>query len=62
MNEELLIAERDKLLSSVDDYFVGYPDVVGIFLGGSLPAGTADAYSDIDMRVVVTPDEYSRFV
>ena len=62
MNEGLLITEREKLLSSVVDYFVSDPSVVGLFLGGSLPAGTADAYSDIDMRVVVTPDEHERFV
>lgn len=62
MNEELLKAERKKLLSSIVDYFVGDTGVVGLFLGGSLPSGTADAYSDIDMRVVVTPDEHTRFV
>ena len=56
MNEELRIAEREKLLSSAAVYFVGDPGVVDIFLGGSLSAGTADAYSDIDMRAVVTPD------
>ena len=36
--------------------------VVGIFLGGSLAAGNADAYSDIDLRVVVTPEKHLWFV
>src|SRR5438046_9605376 len=31
------------------------------FLGGSLAAGTADAYSDIDIYFVVDPSEYDSF-
>ncbi len=30
-------------------------DVVAIWLGGSLAAGAADEYSDVDLRVAVTP-------
>src|SRR5437867_2122684 len=33
--------------------------VLASFLGGSLPAGTADAYSDIDNYFVVDPSEYN---
>lgn len=62
MDEEALTRERKRLLSNVVDYFVRAPAVVGLFLGGSIPAGNADAYSDIDLRVVVTPDEHARFV
>lgn len=62
MDKELLAAERERLLSNVVDYFQRDSGVVGIFLGGSLPAQTSDEYSDIDMRVVVTPEEHGRFV
>ncbi|HEY1387533.1 MAG TPA: nucleotidyltransferase domain-containing protein, partial [Ktedonobacterales bacterium] len=31
--------------------------VVAIWLGGSLAAGTGDPYSDIDLRVAVSPDD-----
>jgi hypothetical protein len=54
--------EREKLLAEVVNYFSTDSAVLGIFLGGSLPAGTADACSDIDLRVVVTPEEHARFV
>ena len=33
-----------------------------MFLGGSLAAGSADAYSDIDLRVVVTTDRHGYYV
>jgi len=36
--------------------------VIGIFLGGSLPAGSADAYSDIDLRIIATPEGQARLV
>jgi predicted nucleotidyltransferase len=38
------------------------PAVAGIFLGGSLADGTADAFSDIDLRLVVTEDRLDEFV
>ena len=53
---------RERLLKTAVDYFSRDPAVLGIFLGGSMPAGMADAYSDIDLRVVVSPDEHPRFV
>lgn len=62
MNTTTLIEARKRLLKISVDYFVRDPAVLGIFLGGSLPAGTADAYSDIDMRIVVAPEEHERFV
>ena len=31
--------------------------VVAIWLGGSLAAGSADQYSDIDMRIAVAPSD-----
>ncbi len=53
---------RGALLATACEALSQYQGVVGIFLGGSLAAGTADAYSDIDLRVVVTPDRHRWFI
>jgi predicted nucleotidyltransferase len=42
--------------------FASDPDIAGVFLGGSIAAGTADAYSDIDLRVVVKREKHADFV
>jgi predicted nucleotidyltransferase len=47
--------QREALLNEIVGDLSQDPAVVGIFLAGSLAAGTADAHSDIDLRVVVTP-------
>lgn len=62
MDQDLLIKARSQLLTNVLDYFVQKDTVLGLFLGGSIPAGIADAYSDIDLRVVVTPESHPQFV
>ena len=61
MTEEELIGARDRLLIFVHQQFASITDVVGLFLAGSLAAGTADAYSDIDLRVVVKPEKHRWF-
>jgi len=60
-HEELVLA-RDALLERTVSFFAEQPDVIGIFLGGSLPAGCADAYSDIDLRIIATPEGQARLV
>lgn len=62
LDRETLVAERDRLLAAALEHFVSDPLVVGVFLGGSLAAGTADAYSDIDLRVVVAAESHPWFV
>src|SRR5205807_7066222 len=62
MTEDLLIGARDRLLSFAHQRFASDIDVVGLFLSGSLAAGTADAYSDIDLRVVVKPEKHGWFI
>lgn len=62
MDERSLIDARDKLLETAVGFFSADPAVVGVFLGGSLAAGSADAWSDIDLRVVVTSDRHSHYV
>jgi len=62
MMEASLIDDRDRLLRFAEQRFASDVDVEGVFLGGSLPAGTADVYSDIDLRVVVKPEKHRWFV
>jgi predicted nucleotidyltransferase len=57
-----LVAARKELLSAATKSFAADPNVVGVFLGGSLAAGSADAYSDIDLRVVVKSGSHADFV
>jgi hypothetical protein len=57
-----LVQARELLLGRTVSFFAGQPDVVGIFLAGSLPAGSADAYSDIDLRIIATPEGHVRLV
>jgi predicted nucleotidyltransferase len=56
ISRQELIESREALLARTVAYFSARPDVVGAFVAGSIPAGSADAYSDIDLRVVATPE------
>ncbi len=62
MHPDVLMRGREALLSAARAEFTGRFDVVGLFVAGSVAAGTADAWSDVDLRVVVTPDRHSWFV
>ncbi len=62
MDERSLIGARDRLLETALRFFRRDPAVIGVFLGGSLAAGTADTWSDIDLRVVVTPGRWADYV
>ena len=57
-----LVRARGALLDRTVAFFAERPAVVGVFIAGSLPAGSADAYSDIDLRVIATPEEQVRLV
>lgn len=57
-----LIQARETLPDRTVSFFAQQPDVVGIFLAGSPPAGSADAYSDIDLRIIATPEGQVRLV
>lgn len=37
-------------------------DVVALWIGGSIARGESDSYSDIDYRVAVTPETFSRWL
>ena len=62
ITHEELIQAREALLDRTVSFFAQQPDVLGIFLAGSLPAGSADAYSDIDLRIICTPDGQARLL
>lgn len=57
-----LVKARNDLLTMAVAHFKAEPGVLGIFLGGSVAAGRADAWSDIDLRIVVTHESHSDFV
>ncbi|MGO6966638.1 hypothetical protein [Rhizobium leguminosarum] len=62
MDLTVLSAARDRLISVVSDRFSADPDVLGMFISGSLAAGNSDVYSDIDLRVVVRLERHDWFV
>jgi len=53
---------RDELLERMVTYFSEPSEVLGILLGGSIPSGTADSYSDIDLRIIATPEHHAHLV
>jgi len=53
---------RNITLNEVADYFKNQPGVIGIFLSGSMAADTADGFSDIDLRVVLSDKAHPQFV
>jgi predicted nucleotidyltransferase len=62
ISPEVLEQARSALLDNAVAHFREAPGVAGIFLAGSLAAGSADPYSDIDLRVVVEPERHRQFV
>lgn len=57
-----LVEARDERLANAVRFLSAEPNVVGIFLGGSLGAESGDAFSDIDLRVVVKSDHHASFI
>jgi len=53
---------RERLLQRVVEFFSKQDGVLGVLLVGSIPGGSADAYSDIDIRVFTTPESHSDFL
>jgi predicted nucleotidyltransferase len=62
VDEAKLTQARDRLLRDFVDLFSSDPAVVGIFAAGSVAAGNADAWSDIDLRVLVPHEKHAFFV
>lgn len=59
--EEILRA-REELLERVVEFFSSQHGTVGVLLAGSIPNGSDDAYSDIDLRVFTTAESHAKFV
>jgi predicted nucleotidyltransferase len=57
-----LVRGRDALLARVTEHFRADDSTLAIFLASSLADGTADAWSDIDMRIVTTSEAFARVV
>jgi predicted nucleotidyltransferase len=62
VTHEDLIRAREALLERTVAFFTEQPEVIGIVLAGSLAAGSADAYSDIDLRTIATPEGQTRLL
>ena len=62
LNLDNVIAERKSILDKAVAFFIKQPEVLAVFLSGSIPAKTEDAYSDIDLRVVVQPRAFDEFL
>lgn len=53
---------REELLERIITSLRQKPEVIGIFLGGSLAKDNYDLFSDIDLRIVVSDDKFSEYV
>ncbi len=53
---------REQLLNRILEDLTSDPNVVAIYLGGSLGRGNFDGFSDIDIHTVVTPETKSAFI
>jgi hypothetical protein len=57
-----IISERDAILDRLIADFESRHGCLALFIRGSIPQGTSDAWSDIDATAVITPAEYDRFI
>lgn len=70
MEKEEKHAKRDESLPEVREQLLERalrdlqqdPDVLAIYLTGSLAKGNADSYSDIDLHTIVKPDKLEGFI
>ena len=60
--DENLPEIRQQLLSRIQQDLEQDPDVLAIYLTGSLAKGNADSYSDIDIHIIVKPDKLDGFI
>ncbi|WP_241993864.1 nucleotidyltransferase domain-containing protein [Mesobacillus foraminis] len=60
--DQSLPKHRDRLLEKALQDLTADPDVLAIYLAGSLARGNADVYSDIDLHTVVNPEKIEGFI
>ncbi|HLG27847.1 MAG TPA: nucleotidyltransferase domain-containing protein [Paenisporosarcina sp.] len=53
---------REQLLNRILEDLTSDPNVVAIYLGGSLGRGNFDGFSDIDIHTIVTPETKLTFI
>lgn len=57
-----LPVQRSELLDLALKDLTADPNVLAIYLGGSLAKGNHDVYSDIDLHIIVTPESLNDFI
>ncbi|MHB1684632.1 MAG: aminoglycoside 6-adenylyltransferase [Bacilli bacterium] len=63
LKRDLALPESRKgLLAAAVSDLTHDPDILAVYLGGSLAAGDSDLYSDIDLRIVVNPETHATFI
>ncbi|WP_018931203.1 aminoglycoside 6-adenylyltransferase [Gracilibacillus lacisalsi] len=53
---------RQDLINSIEKDLLNDDDVLGVFYGGSIGNDNTDLYSDIDLRIVVSPEKFQEFI
>jgi hypothetical protein len=53
---------RRDLMTSIESDLLNDDDVLAVYYGGSIGNENTDLYSDIDLRVVVTPEKFQEFI
>ena len=61
-DSEELNAARQSLLDKVTEYFLARKGVEALYIQGSVAAGSADEFSDIDFRIVIQPEFYEQYI
>ena len=61
-SSEELNAARQNLFNEVVEYFFSKEGVEALYIQGSVAAGSADEFSDIDFRVVIQPKFYEQYI
>ena len=57
----LLNGPHAELIRAIAGNCIADDNVQAVWIGGSLAAGAGDAYSDVDFRIAVLPDQLSRW-
>lgn len=62
IRDETLLGVREQLFKAAVKDLKEDPNVVGIYLAGSLAKANDDLYSDIDLHIIVTSESLDRFI
>lgn len=60
--DEKLFEDMQKIRIAIKNDLSNDKEVLAIFYGGSTVRGNNDLYSDLDLRVVVTEEAYSKYI